>query len=71
MIPIDHLSPKYTRGGFALHDVTLTLNEGMVGLLGPNGAGKSSLMRNLATLMPPTSGDRPIAVEAGDHFALI
>ncbi|MGG6314431.1 ABC transporter ATP-binding protein [Paenibacillus macerans] len=56
MIQIDHLSKKYMRGGWALDDVTLTLNEGMVGLLGPNGAGKSSLMRILATLTPPTSG---------------
>lgn len=60
MIQIDHLSKKYTRGGLALDDVTLTLNEGMVGLLGPNGAGKSSLMRILATLMPPTSGEATI-----------
>lgn len=60
MIQIDHLSKKYTRGGLALDDVTLTLQEGMVGLLGPNGAGKSSLMRILATLTAPTSGGASI-----------
>ncbi|MEK5166741.1 ABC transporter ATP-binding protein [Paenibacillus sp. FSL R5-0527] len=56
MIQIDHLSKKYMRGGWALDDVTLTLQEGMVGLLGPNGAGKSSLLRILAALTAPTSG---------------
>lgn len=57
MIQIDHLSKKYRRGNWALQDVNLTLNEGMIGLLGPNGAGKSSLMRILATLISPTTGE--------------
>ncbi|HEY4391201.1 MAG TPA: ABC transporter ATP-binding protein [Paenibacillus sp.] len=47
----------YNRGNWALHDVNLTITEGMVGLLGPNGAGKSTLMRILATLSTPTSGE--------------
>ncbi|MNM75226.1 putative ABC transporter ATP-binding protein YxlF [compost metagenome] len=57
MIQIDQLSKKYRRGSWALQDVNLTLNEGMIGLLGPNGAGKSSLMRILATLVKPTFGE--------------
>ncbi|SDE96298.1 ABC-type multidrug transport system, ATPase component [Fontibacillus panacisegetis] len=57
MIQIDQLSKKYRRGSWALQDVNLTLNEGMIGLLGPNGAGKSSLMRILATLVTPTIGE--------------
>ncbi|AWB46012.1 ABC transporter ATP-binding protein [Paenibacillus sp. CAA11] len=56
MINIEQLTKKYHGGAYALHEVTLTLNEGMVGLLGPNGAGKTTLMRILATLIQPTSG---------------
>ena len=40
----------------ALDNVSLSLGPGMYGLLGPNGAGKSSLMRTLATLQQPDSG---------------
>ncbi len=34
----------------------VTIGAGMFGLLGPNGAGKSSLMRTMATLQLPDSG---------------
>lgn len=57
MIEINHLYKMYRKGQLALDDVTLTIGEGMVGLLGPNGAGKTSLMRILATLIRPSSGD--------------
>jgi len=53
---IDSLSKTYANGVKALHDVTLTLNNGMFGLLGPNGAGKSSLMRTIATLQEADFG---------------
>jgi ABC-type multidrug transport system ATPase subunit len=42
---------------FLLKDVNITINQGMFGLLGPNGAGKSSLMRTIATLQEPDSGE--------------
>jgi ABC-type multidrug transport system ATPase subunit len=50
------LSKTYANGVRALHDLSLTLDNGMFGLLGPNGAGKSSLMRTIATLQEADSG---------------
>jgi ABC-2 type transport system ATP-binding protein len=40
----------------AVNGVTLTLGPGVHGLLGPNGAGKTSLLRMLATVLLPSSG---------------
>jgi ABC-type multidrug transport system ATPase subunit len=36
--------------------VDLQAGPGVFGLLGPNGAGKTSLLRMMATVIPPTSG---------------
>jgi ABC-2 type transport system ATP-binding protein len=40
----------------AVAGVTLETGPGVFGLLGPNGAGKTSLLRMLATVIPPDSG---------------
>jgi ABC-type multidrug transport system ATPase subunit len=40
----------------AVAGVDLQAGPGVLGLLGPNGAGKTSLLRIMATAMPPTSG---------------
>ncbi len=53
---IQNLNKQYGNGVKALDGVSLSLGNGMFGLLGPNGAGKSSLMRTLATLQLPDSG---------------
>jgi ABC-type multidrug transport system ATPase subunit len=55
-LQISNLSKTYSNGVKALDNISLTISNGMFGLLGPNGAGKSSLMRTLATLQPPDSG---------------
>lgn len=55
-LQIHNLSKTYSNGVKALNNVSLTISNGMFGLLGPNGAGKSSLMRTLATLQQPDSG---------------
>ena len=40
----------------AVAGVTLETGPGVFGLLGPNGAGKTSLLRMMATVLPPSSG---------------
>ena len=40
----------------AVDGVNLQAGPGVLGLLGPNGAGKTSLLRMLATVLPPSSG---------------
>jgi len=40
----------------AVSGVDLSAGPGVFGLLGPNGAGKTSLLRMLATVIPPSSG---------------
>ena len=40
----------------AVAGVNLRTGAGVFGLLGPNGAGKTSLLRMMATALPPTSG---------------
>ncbi len=54
---INRLSLTYKDGFRAIKDLTLEVGNGMFGLLGPNGAGKSSLMKVIAGLQKPTSGN--------------
>lgn len=56
-LQINNISKTYTNGVKALDSISLTIKNGMFGLLGPNGAGKSSLMRTIATLQEPGSGN--------------
>jgi ABC-2 type transport system ATP-binding protein len=52
-------------GTVAVGGVDLEIEEGEIfGLVGPNGAGKTTMLRMLATLLVPTSGDALIAGES-------
>ncbi|GAA0368506.1 ABC transporter ATP-binding protein [Bowmanella denitrificans] len=57
MLKITNICKTYQNGVKALDNVSLNIDKGMFGLLGPNGAGKSSLMRTIATLQQPDSGN--------------
>jgi ABC-type multidrug transport system ATPase subunit len=53
---IDAVSKRYERGRWALREVSLRMEAGVLGLVGPNGAGKTTLLKMLATLLLPTEG---------------
>ena len=58
MIETHHLSKLYSRGLYALRDLTLTINKGeFVFLTGPSGAGKSTFLRLLLLQERPTDGE--------------
>lgn len=56
-LTIKNISKTYSNSLKALDNINLTIGKGMFGLLGPNGAGKSSLMRTIAGLQAPDSGE--------------
>ena len=55
-IEIIGVGKRYRGDAWALKEVSLTLQPGVIGLLGPNGAGKSTLMNILATITQPSTG---------------
>ena len=54
-VEITGLTRRFGRT-MAVAGVDLRAGPGVFGLLGPNGAGKTSLLRMMATAIPPTSG---------------
>ncbi len=62
-ITVEHLVKTYRKGQVkALNDLSLDVEEGTVlAVLGPNGAGKTTIVRVLATLLSPDSGDATVA----------
>ena len=58
MIETHHLSKLYSRGLYALQDLSLTVDKGeFVFLTGPSGAGKSTLLRLLLVQERPSEGE--------------
>ena len=54
-VEISELTRRFGRTQ-AVAGVDLRAGPGVFGLLGPNGAGKTSLLRIMATVLPPSSG---------------
>jgi len=54
-ITVSNLGKRYG-DTWALRNIDLTFESGVVGLLGPNGAGKSTFMRLITTATQPTEG---------------
>jgi ABC-type multidrug transport system ATPase subunit len=54
-IEITDLTRRFGRTA-AVAGISLEAGPGVFGLLGPNGAGKTSLLRMMATVIPPSSG---------------
>jgi cell division transport system ATP-binding protein len=62
VIEIHHLSKLYSRGLYAIRDLSLTIDKGdFVFLTGPSGAGKSTLLRLLLRQELPNEGDIIVA----------
>jgi cell division transport system ATP-binding protein len=62
VIETHHLSKLYSRGLYALRDLSLTIEKGdFVFLTGPSGAGKSTLLRLLLLQERPNEGDIIVA----------
>ena len=58
MIETHHLSKLYSRGLYALQDLSLNIDKGeFVFLTGPSGAGKSTLLRLLLCQDKPSEGE--------------
>lgn len=55
-LTISNISKSFKKR-IALQNISFELQPGIYGLLGPNGAGKTSLMKIIADIMVPTSGE--------------
>jgi cell division transport system ATP-binding protein len=62
LIEAHHLSKLYSRGVYALRDLSLAIDKGeFLFLTGPSGAGKSTLLRLLLREELPSEGDLKVA----------
>lgn len=56
-VQMDQLEKTYEGGKRALHNISITLNQGEVfGFLGPNGAGKTTAVKVMNGMLTPTKG---------------
>lgn len=57
LIELENVSVSYDGDDYALHNVSLSIDEGdFVAITGPNGGGKTTVLRVILQLVKPTSG---------------
>ena len=57
MISIHDFSKSYSKGTYAVKNISMEIKDGEVfGFLGPNGAGKSTTIKSIVGLLNPTNG---------------
>ena len=54
---IKDISFTYPNGKQILKDVSLKIEQGILGIIGPNGSGKTTLLDIIANLVKPTNGE--------------
>lgn len=58
MLSIQNLSSSYDKKSNIINDISLTLNNGLIGIvLGKNGAGKSTLFKTILNMMKFKNGE--------------
>ena len=58
MLSIQNLSSSYDKKSNIINDISLTLDNGLIGIvLGKNGAGKSTLFKTILNLMKFKNGE--------------
>lgn len=55
-LEIQNITKKYSKNKYGIKNLSITIENGILGLLGPNGAGKSTLLKMIATISKPTDG---------------
>lgn len=58
MLSIQNLSSSYDKKSNIINDISLTVNNGLIGIvLGKNGAGKSTLFKTILNMMKFKNGE--------------